>query len=133
MHRYRLFISHAWRYNSDYNKIIEFLNGAPYCIYSNYSVPKHDQLEAATTSQLKEELRQQIRPVEVVVILAGMYASYSDWIKFEIDYAKEIGKSILGVEPWGSQRIPSVVQTNADEMVGWNTSSIVSAIRRLAK
>ena len=26
---YDLFISHAWRYNADYNRIVEMLNAAP--------------------------------------------------------------------------------------------------------
>jgi len=132
LHRYRLFISHAWTYNDEYNRIIQFLNQASNFIYSNYSVPEHDPVIAGNTSKLKEELRQQIRPVEVVIALAGMYVAYSDWIKFEIDYASLLSKPILGVKPWGSQVTPTAVSSAADIMVGWNTDGIVSAIRQLA-
>ena len=132
LHRYRLFISHAWTYSDEYNRIIQFLNEASNFIYSNYSVPKHDPVDANNPTKLKEELRQQIRPVEVVIVLAGMYVAYSDWIQFEIDYASELSKPTLGVKPWGSQVTPTAVSSAADEMVGWTTESIVSAIRRLA-
>lgn len=132
LHRYRLFISHAWKYDSEYDKIIRFLNESPFFSYSNYSVPQTNPVIANNDTALKEELRQQIRPVEVVVVLGGMYVSHSEWINFEIDYAKLLGKPILGVKPWGSERIPSAIQNNANEIVGWSTSSIVSAIRRLA-
>jgi len=129
---YNLFISHAWEYNEEYWRFVKLLNDAPYFNWRNYSVPEHDPLHTRTTKQLEEALRNQIRPVHVVVILSGMYVSYSYWIQKEIDIAIEMGKSILGVAPWGSQRVPKTVQDAAYEIVGWQTSSIVSAIRRLA-
>jgi hypothetical protein len=133
LHRYRIFVSHAWKYNEEYYRLLGMLDNASNFIYSNYSVPKHDPVDANNKTKLKEELRQQIRPVEVVIILSGMYVSYSEWIQFEIDYAKSLGKPIIGIKPWGSERIPQAVQNNANEIVGWNTSSIVDAIRRNAR
>ena len=132
LRRYRIFISHAWRYNADYYRLINRLDEAPNFLYSNYSVPEHDPVDAGNKKKLREELRQQIRPVEVVIILGGMYVAYSDWIQFEIDFAQYLGKPILGIRPWGAQVIPQAVQDAADEIVGWNAPTIVSAIRRLA-
>ena len=132
LHRYRIFISHAWRYNADYYRLINRLDEAPNFLYSNYSVPEHDPVDADNISKLKEELRQQIRPVEVVIILGGMYVAYSDWIQFEIDFAQYLSKPILGVRPWAAQVMPQAVQNAADEIVGWNAPTIISAIRRLA-
>ncbi len=132
LHRYRIFISHAWRYNAEYYRLIDRLDEAPNFLYANYSVPKHDPADANNNSKLKEQLRRQIRPVEVVIILGGMYVAYSDWIQFEIDFAKSLGKPILGIRPWGAERMPQAVQDAADEIVGWNTPTIVRAIRRLA-
>jgi len=132
LHRYRIFISHAWRYNDDYYRLINYLDNAPNFLYANYSVPEHDPVDAGNNTKLAEELRQQIRPVEVVIILGGMYVAYSDWIQFEIDFAKYLGKPILGVRPWGAAIMPRAVQEAANEIVGWNTPTIVSAIRKLA-
>ena len=132
LHRYRIFISHAWTHSDDYYRLIEFLDEAPNFIYANYSVPEHDPVDANNNTKLKEELRQQIRPVEVVVILGGMYVAYSDWIQFEIDFAEDLDKPILGIRPWGAVKMPKAVQDAADKIVGWNTSTIVSAIRDLA-
>jgi len=131
LHTYRLFISHAWRYNDDYYRLIDYLEKANNLKYANYSVPEHDPVYAGNREKLKEELKKQIRPVEVVLILAGMYVSYSDWLQFEIDFSQYIGKPIIGIKPWASERIPIAVQNSADEIVGWNTPIIVSAIRRL--
>jgi hypothetical protein len=48
-----------------------------------------------------------------------------------MDFAKSLGKPILGIKRWGEQRTPESVVNVADEMVAWNSSSIVAAIRRL--
>ena len=132
LHRYRIFISHAWSYNADYYQLVDRLDETRNFLYANYSVPEHDPVDANNNTKLKEELRQQIRPVEVVIILGGMYVAYSDWIQFEIDFAKHLNKPILGVRPWGAAKMPKSVQDAADEIVGWNAPTIVSAIRSLA-
>jgi len=129
LHRYRLFISHAWRYHEAYDRIIDFLDNAPNFIYSNYSVPQPSGFQKMTNSELEEEIKQQIRPVETVVVLGGIYVSYSKWIQFEIDYAKSLMKPIIGIQPWGSERTPQSVRDAANIVVGWNTASIVKAIR----
>lgn len=124
---YKVFISHAWKYSDDYDRIVQFLNDAPNFSWQNYSVPKHDPLD--DEEDLKEELRKQIRPVQIVIILAGMYVNHSDWIEFEMNFADQIGKPMIGIRPWGQQRVPKEVQDRVKEMVGWNTASIVKAIR----
>ena len=126
---YRLFISHAWSYNDEYYTLTDRLYEAPNFLYHNYSVPEHDPVD---DEELEKELREQIRPVQVVVILGGMYVAYSKWIQFEIDYAKELEKPILGISPRGSQRMPNAVTLAADKIVGWYTPTIVQAIRDLA-
>lgn len=126
---YRIFISHAWTYNESYYRLINYLDAAPNFAFQNYSVPEHDGVTGG--NQLGENLRNQIRPVHVVIVLGGMYVAHSNWLKFEIDFAKSLGKPILGVRPWGAERMPEALSEAAHEIVGWNTDSIVSAIRRL--
>lgn len=132
---YHIFISHAWKYSSDYNKIVEWLNEAQedgLLTWKNYSVPEHDpKIDPNTTvgkNKLKEALKNQISPASKIIVLAGMYASYSDWIDFEISTAISQNKYIIGVKPWGQERIPTVVSNNADIMVGWNKQSVIDAI-----
>jgi hypothetical protein len=129
---YRLFMSHAWKYHNGYDRLIKFLDDAPNFQYSNYSIPTDKKFDSMSDSKLKDELRDQIRPTQCVIILGGIYVSYSKWIQFEIDYAKELGKPIIGIKPWGSERTPQAVSQAANIIVGWNTASIVSAIRQYA-
>ncbi len=129
---YDLFISHAWTYDDDYYGLVQFLDNANLFKYRNYSVPQHDPLDANNASRLMAALDRQVRPVNVVLIISGMYVNYRDWIQYEIELAQGYGKPIVGIRPWGSQRVPVAVQSAATEMVGWNTNSIVGAIRRNA-
>jgi hypothetical protein len=129
---YKLFVSHAWEYNDDYYRVVQMLNNAPYFGWRNLSVPEHDPVTARDTERLKAELRDQMRPANAFLILAGMYVAHSGWIEFEIDFSRRIGRPIIGIKPWGSERVPLAVQNAAKEMVGWNTSSIVDAVRRHA-
>ena len=130
LYPYRLFISHVWWYNEEYYRLIKYLNAAPNFKYINYSVPEHDAFARCTRAQLQESLRKQMGPAQVVLILAGMYANHSDWMDFEISYARVCRKPIIGIRPWGAERVPASIQLAAKEMVYWSTSSIVDAIRR---
>jgi hypothetical protein len=130
MKTYNLFISHAWRYSEDYIKVIECLDKAKAekrLDYRNYSDPKDDPIvdpnEETRKKKMKEKLRNQIRPSSLVIVVSGMYVAYSEWISFEIDTAVEMRKYIIGLEPWGQERIPAKVSDNADIMVGWNYES----------
>ena len=127
---YDIFISHAWSYDSDYYRVVQLLDGASNFRWRNYSVPTHDPVDANSTTKLKEALRRQMRPANAVLILSGMYATYSEWIEFEIDFAIQLGKPIVGIRPWGQQQVPKIVTDAATVMVGWNSGSIVGAIRQ---
>lgn len=124
----RLFISHSWKYSERYTSMVSLLDDHSTFTYSNYSVPEPKGFGNMTKKELEEEIKDQIRPVNCVVIIGGMWTSYSDWIQFEIDFAVQLGKPILGVKPRGNVIMPAAVTANADKIVNWNGSSIVSGI-----
>lgn len=79
--------------------------------------------------------QRKMAPTGAVIILAGVYATYSKWINEEINLAEcgfAVCKSIIAIEPWGSARTSTRVKNAADRVVGWNTESVVKAIRELA-
>ena len=127
---YKVFISHAWSYNDDYYRLVKWLDETPYFFWKNLSVPEHDPILNA--KKLEYELHNQMRPADVFLILSGMYVSHSDWIQYEINFARRIGRPIIGIKPWGNVALPLAVQKGADEIVGWNSTSIVDVIRRRA-
>ena len=137
---YNIFISHAWKYHEDYSKIVSWLDEAEAngeLEWRNYSVPEHSPLVDPETytgkRKLEKELLQQIRPASIVIALAGVYASYSDWIGFEIDAAAEMGKTIIGVKPRGNKRVSLKISENAKPIVNWNKNSLIGAINGAIK
>lgn len=78
--------------------------------------------------KLQATLDAQIKPASKVIVISGMYAAYSDWINYEIDQSINYGKYIIGLRPWGQERVPSKITDNATVMVGWNKASLINAI-----
>jgi hypothetical protein len=129
-----LFISHSWVYGDAYEKLVALLDAAPNFIYRNYSVPKDDPVHnAPNVNALYQAIKNQMVFCEVVLIMAGKYATYSKWIQREIQIAKkDYNKPIVAIRPWANEQVSSVVCDAADRLVSWNTSSIVTAIREVA-
>ena len=128
-----LFISHSWAYSDIYEKLVALLDAAPRFLYRNYSVPKNDPIHnAPNVDALYAAIKQQMAFCDVVLIMAGKYATYSKWIQREIQISKtDFRKPIVAIRPWASEQVSSVVRDAADRLVNWNTTSIVSAIREL--
>ena len=136
MRRYNLFISHSWAYTDAYEKLVRLLDARVYFSYSNFSVPKNDPVHTSgTDKELYEAIKNKISLSSRVLILAGVYSTYSKWIDKEIYIAQRefyTPKPIVAIEPWGSEKTSVKVKNAADRIVKWNTESIVAAIREVA-
>lgn len=133
MRTIRLFISHAWQYNGQYYKLIRLLKKRGYFAFFNHSVPRHDPLDFSTKRALEGQLANKMKSCHVVLVIAGVYASYSYWMQKEIEIAEQYGKPVLAIRPRGQINISQIVSSSAHYVVGWNVASIVDAIRTLAK
>lgn len=136
---YNLFISHSWKYEGHYHGLENLLKSFG---FNNYSVPKDDPIHnARNDAQLQQAIKNQMSPCSAVIVLAGVYATYSKWINKEIDLAKGglakggfiKPKPVIAVRPWGSQRISKKVKDAADRLVGWNTQSVIGAIKEVVR
>lgn len=134
---YNLFISHSWTYSNEYQDLKGLLDNARNFEYLNFSVPKDDPIHTnGTDKQLYDAIYNKIRLCNCVLILSGVYSTYSKWIDKEIYICKhefQNNKPIIGISPWGQQRDSAVVTANADIMVGWNTVSITEAIKKYSR
>ena len=133
MNEQHIFISHSWAYDKSYTGLISLLEGRGYFKFKDYSVPKDDPIHIKSGADyekvLKERIKDQMRSCQAVLIIAGVYATYSDSIKLEIEAAQELGKPIIAIRPFGASRISSLAEQAADMVVGWNADSIVAALR----
>ncbi len=128
---YRLFISHSWSYGENYDKIVKMISNQGIEFY-DHSVPKGDPIHTnGTDKELHEAIEVKLKGTSCVLILAGVYATYSKWINKEIEIAKKYNKKIIAIEPWGAEKTSKIVKDNADRIVKWQGSSIASAIIEL--
>ena len=133
---HNLFISHSWAYPKAYDGLVSMLNNRPYFLYKNHSVPKNDPIHTSgTDAQLYAAIKNKMAACRGVIIMAGVYSTYSKWINKEITIAKTgfiSPKPILAVKPWAQINVSTLVSKNADDFANWNTESIVSKIRALS-
>jgi len=68
---YNLFISHAWKYGDEYDRLISLLDNAPNFKYRNYSAPSDKPLEnldkspVNTSQKIKDAIHRKIDPVKL--------------------------------------------------------------------
>lgn len=135
---YRLFISHAWTYDDDYHRVVNRLNDAGDFRWRDLSITRQqaispDLILPLSNKRLFRELESRIQEADCLVVIAGMYDKHREWVQTEMDLAREYATPIIGVTPWGQERIPIEVQRTAREIVGCTTNSIIAAIKRYSK
>lgn len=133
MKTYNIFISHAWDHSDDLQSLHNLLQKRGYFVYASHEVPKHAPINSQNGAYIKQKLRERIKNSNIMLALAGIYASHSEWMKWEIETAKELEIPIVGIIPRGQERVSQIVFSNSIADVRWNTESIVTAIRTYSK
>lgn len=127
---YRLFISHSWDHVDDLKNLKGLLEQQESFDVEFYEIAPENAINSDNSTYIKHCISARIGEADIVLGIAGIYASYSEWMQWELDKAKEKGKKIIGVVPWGQERISSIVAARADVVVRWNTKSIIEAIKK---
>src|SRR5882724_8798255 len=128
----RLFVSHVWEENDDYARIFEYLEASGTFYYLNSSQPQA-QRPIDKESQ-REDLRKQIAPAEVVVVLPAVFQIEPELVLFQMNFAKAAERPIVAMENFGStQPLPKAIKDLADEVSPWNERSLIDALRRQAR
>lgn len=133
---YNLFISHSWTYSDAYEKLLFLLEKDKNFSFRNYSIPKDDPVHSSTDRELRLAITNKMQFCHCVLVLAGVYSTYSKWINKEINIAETgftVPKPIIAIEPWGSERTSQFVKEHADRIVGWNSAPIIRAIQDLSR
>lgn len=130
---YSVFISHSWSHVDDLNNLRKLLEERGYFHVEFKEASPNEPINSGNSAYIKRCLKEKISNSDIVLGIAGMYASHSDWMEWELDTALEENVPIVGVIPRGQERISKVVTDRSVEDVHWNIESIVDAIRRRAK
>ncbi|WP_444895506.1 TIR domain-containing protein [Microbulbifer sp. SSSA005] len=131
--KYNIFISHSWQNSDALRSLRRLLNDRGYFNVEFEEVSKDEPIDSKNASYIKNRLAEKIGNSNIVLGLAGMYASHSDWMEWELDKALDLNIPIVGVIPRGQERISTTVSSRSKVDVGWYTESIVAAIRDFAK
>lgn len=125
---YTVFVSHSWDYDKQLSNLKSLIekNSTITIDYSEVTVDA--PIDSEDSAYIRRVLKNRIISSDVFLVMAGMYTSYSDWMKWEIETAKKNSIPIIAVKPRGAERIPLIIQNNADVIVGWNSNTIVNNI-----
>lgn len=130
---YKIFISHSWAYNEDLEALQKLLNSRGYLNVEFLEATRDTPINSDKASYVKSVLKGKIQQSDIVLALAGVYATYSDWMIWELETALANKIPIVGVIPRGQERISQEVSKRSVFDVSWNTESIVHAIRTYGK
>jgi hypothetical protein len=130
---YKIFISHSWAHTDDLEALQKLLNDRGYLNVEFMEASKKVPINSENAPYVKSVLKQKILNSDIVLGLAAIYASHSEWMIWELETAKKNSIPIVGVIPRGQERISTEVYSRSIVDVRWNTESIVSAIRSHGK
>jgi hypothetical protein len=128
----RLFVTHVWEENDDYSRVFEYLEASGTFYYKNTSQPQGKRPLDLETQ--REDLRRQIAPAEVVIVLPAAYRVDPALVLFQMTFAKAADRPIVVMENFGSSApLPKAIVDFADELCPWNERNLIDALRRQAR
>ncbi len=128
----RLFVTHIWEESDDYHRVFEYLEAPGTFYYKNTSQPQGKR--PLDRESQREDLRRQIAPCEVVVVLSSVYRAAPELAMFQMNFAKAADRPIVALEFFGSSEpLPQAIRDLADEVSAWNERDLIDALRRQAR
>lgn len=129
----RVYVVHTFAESDDYLRIFEFLESMERFYYLNVSKPENIPGTGGLDA-IKEELIEQIKQCEAVVVPASIYMEKPDLVKFQMDVAEANEKPTIAIRPFGGllETPPELVE-RASEHIEWNNREIADALRRQAR
>jgi hypothetical protein len=128
----RVFVGHLWETDDDYLRVFEFLESSPNFYYSNSSEP--EKRPRGGKEAERDELRRQITPAEVVILLASHHRRAPDVVEFQANFAKASEKPVVLLTSFGStSSVSKTLLALADENIDWSERALIDAVRRQAR
>jgi len=116
---HKLFISHNGEGNEEYLNFFHRLLEAPDFEWKDYGIPGENETE---------QLEEQIKPVQLVIILSGLYNRYPQLILKQIEISRKMNKPLILIRPYGMEEVPKQLEPLVQDIIGWNRVCIVETI-----
>ena len=133
--RRHVFISHHHNDDAEVSNLTDLLSRKGYDIRNSSIRAKPANQRRLEQGLVKDEtirrlLRMKISWAGVVVVLVGKETHSRPWVNWEIEQANKQGKRIVGIYVRGGTEadIPPALESYADDIVAWNSDSIIAAI-----
>jgi hypothetical protein len=125
----RVFVTHVFEESDDYIRVFEFLESVDRFYYINVSKPENIP-SGGGVEAIKDELIEQIKAAEAVVVISGAYEQKGELVSYMMDVAKANSIGMIAVRPFGgmTETPPNIVE-RVDAHVNWNAREIVDAIK----
>jgi hypothetical protein len=129
----RVFVTHAFEETDDYLRVFEFLESMDKFFYLNVSKPDNVPTTGGVEA-IKDELIQQIKQSEAVIVLPNLYEEKQNMARFLMDAADACLKPMIAIRPFGGMReTPEAVVQRCKEHIEWNDREIANALKRQAR
>lgn len=129
----RVFVSHNFAEDDDYLRVFEFLEGVERFYYLNCSKPENVPASGGLDA-IKEELINQIKEAEAMIVLATHYNEHTDLVRFQMDAAEANGKPLIAIRPYGGiGETAEELVNRVNEHIEWNSREMADALRRQAR
>ncbi|WP_338378749.1 TIR domain-containing protein [uncultured Flavobacterium sp.] len=123
----RIFVSHSWKHNKDYNNLIKGFEKQGFDYY-NHSISIEKAEDLKNEREIENKIKNHLLYSRCLLVLGGSYSNQY-WIKKEVEIAKSLGKKIIAVRPWNTNNIPKYLENSADEIIGFNSKAIIEKIK----
>jgi len=126
----RVFVTHVFEESNDYLRFFEFLESVDRFYYINVSKPENIPTEGGVEG-VKNELIQQIKAAEVLVVIASIYNTEKEMVCYMMDVAAANNIKMIAIRPFGgvAETAPSIVERVSDHLE-WNAREMADAISR---
>ena len=129
----RVFATHSFDESDDYLRVFEFLESVDRFYYLNVSKPENIPTTGGLQA-IKDELIQQIKECEAVLVLPALFEQKEDLVRFMMDVADANRKNMIAIRPFGGVAdVPEEVQKRSKEVIEWNNRDMADALRRQAR
>lgn len=127
-----LFVSHKGEDESKIDAFKKLMERKGYD-FRDSSIRESEPNKANNKEYIKKQyLKPAIDWAGTVVVLIGNNTHKSDWVNWEIEYAQQCQKKIIGVYIQGEKdsELPEALKDYAESCVGWNAEKIDEVIRK---
>ena len=134
MNSFDIFISHAWRPEEPWTRVVAMLDAEEGFEWRNFSVPWHDPAMRPGTPDgrafIEKCLDAQVRSAHVVLFLSALYARKSarPWLDLQLEHARRLAIPVILVRSEDDSDPLETLLNSADTVVDWNSEAICSSI-----